>query len=195
MQCCLNGVTVNDVPKFLLKHPIVNDLAVIIPPDMDDSPLWISLMLPGVISNFPVQATTMSEYKSDVIPKFHLPAEAPTLDPGLSSHSLQEDSMLDFRGHIVSIVTTIRGQITMQVDALCSSLLASYCVIDVTDANNFGILLESYVQISLTSTSRRAAISHDDLAKHWGIHLDCAKATIQCTTQRDVHTFANLALS
>ena len=29
MQCCLNGVTVNDVPKFLLKNPTVDDHVVI----------------------------------------------------------------------------------------------------------------------------------------------------------------------
>ena len=89
MQCHLNGVTVNDVPKFLLKNPTVDDHAVIIPSDLDDLPLRISLMLQGVTSYFPVQAATLSEYESDVIPKFHLTAEAPVWDPGSSSCSLQ----------------------------------------------------------------------------------------------------------
>ncbi len=64
--------------------------------------------------------------------------------------------MLDFREQIVSTVTTTRGQITMQVNAVCSSPFASYCVVDATDDDNFGTYLESFVQISLTSTSRRA---------------------------------------
>ncbi len=98
MQCCLNGVTINEVPKFLLTHPTVNDHSVVVPSDMDDSPLHILLKLQCVTSYFPVRAATMSEYESDVIPKFHLPAEAPVWDPGLSSYSLHEDSMLDFRG-------------------------------------------------------------------------------------------------
>ncbi len=157
-QCCLNGVTVNDIPKFLLKNPTVNDHAVIIPVDT-----CVSLKLQGVTSYFPVQATTLSEYKNDVIPKFHLTATAPVWDPGSSSYSSQEDSMLDFKGQLVSTVTMKRGQITMQVNAVCSSLFASYCVIDVTDDNNFGIYLESFVQISLTSTNRRAAVSYDGL--------------------------------
>ncbi len=83
----------------------------------------------------------------------------------------------------------------MQVNVVCSSPFASYCVIDATDDNNFGIYLESFVQVSLTSTSRRAAVSYDELAKHWGIHLDRAKATVQRTTQRGVHTIASPALS
>ncbi len=132
MQCRLNGVTVNDMPKFLLKNPSVNDHSVIIPSDMDDSPLHISLKLLGITSYFPVQATTMSEYDSGVILKFHLTTEALVWDPGTLSYSLQEDSMLDFRGLIISTVTTTRGQIKMQVNAVCSSLFASYCVIDAT---------------------------------------------------------------
>ncbi len=83
----------------------------------------------------------------------------------------------------------------MQVNAVCSSLNASYCVIDATDDINFSIYLESFVQISLTNTSRKAAVSHDELAKRWGIYLDRAKATVQCTTQRGVHTIANPGLS
>ena len=98
MQCRLNGVTVNDVPKFLLKDPTVNDHAVVIPSDIDESSLLIPLMLQGVTSYFPVRAATLSEYESDVIPKFHLTAEAPIWDPGSSTFSVQEERMLDFRG-------------------------------------------------------------------------------------------------
>ncbi len=119
------------------------------------------------------------EYKSDIILKFHLTAEAPVCDPGSSKYTLQEDSMLDFRGCNVSTVTMTRGQITMQVNAVCSSPFATYCVIDATDNNNFGISLESFVQISLPNTIRRAAISHDELSKCWVIHPDCAKAMVQ----------------
>ncbi len=103
--------------------------------------------------------------------------------------------MFDFRGQTVSSDTMKRGQITMQVHSVCSSPFTSYCVIDVTDDNNFGIYLESFVQISLTSTSRRAAIGHDELAKRWGIHLGRAKATVQCNTQRGVRMIVNPDLS
>ncbi len=101
--------------------------------------------------------------------------------------------MLDFRGHIVSTVTTIRGQITIQVNAVRSSLFASYYVVDATDDNN--IYLEPFVQMSLNSTSRRAAISHDEIAKRWGIHPDCVKAMVQCTTERGVCMIVNPTLS
>ncbi len=120
----------------------------------------------------------MSEYESNVIPKFHLTAEAPKWDPDSSSYSLQEECTLDFRGHIVSTVTTTRGQITMQVNAVSSSPFSSYCNVSAANDNNFGTYLESFVQISLTSTSRRAAVNHDELAKRWGISLGYTKATV-----------------
>ncbi len=183
-------MSLNDVPKFLLKHPTVNDHAVII----KDSSLFILLMLQGVTSYFSVQATTLSEYKSDVIPKLHLTAEDPMWDPISSSYSSNEDSMLDFRGHIVSIVTMARRQITMHVNAKSSSQFASYYVIDATDSMIFGTYLECFVQISLTCTSRRAAVSHIKLAKNWGICLDGAKTMIQSKTQRGIQTIANPAL-
>ncbi len=54
MQCHLNGVSVPDVPKFVLKNPMMNYHVVIIPSDSNYSPLLISLMLQGVTSYFPV---------------------------------------------------------------------------------------------------------------------------------------------
>ncbi len=83
----------------------------------------------------------------------------------------------------------------MHVNAVSNSLFASYCVIDANDYDNFGINLESFVQISLTSNNRRAAFNHDKLAKHWGISLDHAKDMVQFTTQCSVRTIANPALS
>ncbi len=47
----------------------------------------------------------------------------------------------------------------------------------------------------VTSTTRRAAISHDKLVKHWSIHSNHAKDTVQYTTQRGVCTKAMPALS
>ncbi len=70
MQRHLHGISVNDVPKFFLKSPTVSGHMVTILSDDDASPLLILFMLQGVISYFPVQAATLSEYDSDVIPKF-----------------------------------------------------------------------------------------------------------------------------
>ncbi len=83
----------------------------------------------------------------------------------------------------------------MHLNTVSSSQFASYCVIDATDDENFGAYLESFVRTSLTSTSRRVAASYDKCAKHWDIQLDCAKATIQCSTKKGVHMYMNPDLS
>ncbi len=82
----------------------------------------------------------------------------------------------------------------MHVNTLSSLPFKSYWVVDATDEDNFGTYLESFVQISLTSTNRRTAVGHDRSAKHCSIHLDCAKAMVQRTTQRGICSIANPAL-
>ncbi len=97
-------------------------------------------------------------------------------------------------GKNVSIGTT-RGQITMHMNTVASSLVSDYCVIDAIDDLDFGTYLESAVKISLPRTSKRAAASHDICAEHWGLRPDQARVTIQKTTQRGVHTISIPALS
>ncbi len=77
--------------------------------------------------------------------------------------------MLNFWGQIISIVKKTRGQFDMYVNVLSSSSFESYHVIEATDDKNFGTYLKSFVQISLISTVMRAAVSHNKLAKHWGV--------------------------
>ncbi len=116
-------------------------------------------------------------------------ADALAWDPSLSSYSSQEDSMLD---------TTTRGQITMQVNAVGSSPFTSYCVIDATDDNNFGIFLESFVQNPLTSTSRRAAMITKILqhngevvyrSRYWPLTVE---EQANATLQQDMATFREI---
>ncbi len=87
-------------------------------------------------------------------------------DPGLSSFLLQEDSVLYFRGCVVSTFTITREKIMMHEKAVSSSPFAPYCVFDVTDDENFCTYLASFVHISLTSTSRISVVSHDSLHLH-----------------------------
>ncbi len=87
---------------------MVNDHVAIIQTDIDDIPLLFPLILQEVSSYFSVQAATQSEYKSGVIQKLHLTADAPIWNVTSQSYSLQEDSMLDIRGQIVSAVTMTR---------------------------------------------------------------------------------------
>ncbi len=70
--------------------------------------------------------------------------------------------MFDLRGSIIITFTITRGQITMHVNAVASSLFATYCVVDAIDDDNFGTCLESFIQISLTSIIRMPAVICDN---------------------------------
>ncbi len=90
--------------------------------------------------------------------------------------------MLNIRVCIISCVTMTRKHITMHANAVARSSFADYYVISVTDDLNFGTYWDLFVQISLTSTSRRAVVSHDVLAKCSDIQPICVKAMVQQTT-------------
>ncbi len=66
-------------------------------PSYDDFVLFlhVPLKLQGVTCYFTVRAVTLSEYKSDAVPKFYLIAEPPEWAPSLSSYTLHEDSILN----------------------------------------------------------------------------------------------------
>ncbi len=66
----------------------------------------------------------------------------------------------------------------MHVNDMVSSPFTDYCIIDVTDLN-FGTYLVPFVQISVTSNSRRTAVSRNMLAKCQGLQPDFEKAMVQ----------------
>lgn len=81
MQCHFNIMLENNMPKFLVKNPMVNDQFVIIPSDKD---IMSSKYFPwsnGTTNSFPVKAATLAEYASDLLPKLQLVAEAPEWNP------------------------------------------------------------------------------------------------------------------
>ncbi len=70
MQCRVNGVVINDTPKFCICNP--DDLAHAIKVDdpMDlDAMLHIPLLLHGVISCFNVRCPSTDKFEDEDIPK------------------------------------------------------------------------------------------------------------------------------
>jgi hypothetical protein len=62
MQCCINSMTVNDVPKFLTCFPTDNMHAIIMKnQDNESNTLSFSLHLQGVTSHLPVQKPTVAK--------------------------------------------------------------------------------------------------------------------------------------
>ena len=82
MQCHVNGVVINDTPKFCVHNP--DDLAHAIEVDdsMDpDATLYIPLLLRGVISCFNVRCPSTDKFEDEDIPKIVMMYQFPKGDP------------------------------------------------------------------------------------------------------------------
>ena len=104
MQCRMNQVKVNDVPKFLKSQPSNDDHAVIIPHDAL-GPKRIPLSLHGIISYFPTRKPSKQEYEQSE-DHYKLTGESPEWDPSSPSFSKQESLLLDLRGLVVESITS-----------------------------------------------------------------------------------------
>ena len=76
MQCHLNGVHINEIPKFLAESPSETTHALELWDPFDLAQLLILLLqLRCVSSYFEVYSLSIAEYENDDIPKIHLTAE------------------------------------------------------------------------------------------------------------------------
>ena len=176
MQCCLNGVQINEVPKFLTETPSETTHAIQLVNPFDATyPLIIPLKLSGATSYFIVYSPSITEYEDEEIPKIHLTVEEPPWDPSTSEYSEQETQMLDHQGKISIPTMTARGPVF--VSTVVSYSLA-YHTADVMDNDNLVTALEAQIQISiaLIGTVRKPSIDSLVLAKRWGITTEKPKS-------------------
>ena len=76
MQCRVNGVVINECPKFLCPSPTKRDHALIVPhPEVDDSELIIPLQIKGVTSFLSVHKPTKEQWDHLVYPRIDLTSE------------------------------------------------------------------------------------------------------------------------
>jgi hypothetical protein len=108
MQCRVNDVIINDVPKICLRNP--DDLAHSIQVDDPMNPdvkLHIPLLLCGVTSCFNVRCPSAAEFENDDIPKVKMTYESPEWDLADPNWAEQEASMMDSRGRVHDLETVI----------------------------------------------------------------------------------------
>ena len=78
MQCCLNGVHINEVSKFLAESPNVATCAIQLTDRFDAAhSIIIPLQLSGLTSYFDVYSPSKAEWENEEIPKIHLTTEEP----------------------------------------------------------------------------------------------------------------------
>jgi hypothetical protein len=202
MQCRINDVTVNNVPKFLTRFPTDNMHALIVTnPDDDSTTLTFPLHLQGVTSYLPVCKPTAAKWETGDIVRIDMMAENLDWDPNDPTYTSQEATMTDYRGVVLPRLD--RGQ-PFVINTLSSMTTDAA---DITDDENFGVALEQHVTVSVAvlDTTKTAPgrihskaakpVDAETLAKHWLIPANRAARTVDRMTRRGVCTMLNPTLS
>jgi hypothetical protein len=114
MQCRVNGVVIDECPKFMASNPTDSTHSITIQNDNRDlaHPLIIPLQLEGVVSYFKFSKPTPEEYDDKDIPHYALTAKGPDWDPYDDSFARQEDGMLNYWCQAVAVCTSEGSCIT-----------------------------------------------------------------------------------
>ncbi len=201
MQCRVNNVTVNDLPKFLAANPTDQMYALTMTdPDNPLQPVILLLTLRGVTSLLNERTVTINEFLSQDYPQLHLTSETLTWDPMTNLYEQQENAMMDYSGNIVRDAA-VRGQVPTLIINELQSLTTDLA--DMMHDCNFHQVLTSHVVVSSVDASlsghvrSRKAVLIDfmTLAGRWMIALERAKKTVQLTTQRGIRTCLNPTLA
>jgi hypothetical protein len=151
MQCHVNDVTVNGLPKFLAANPTdqthtltVND------PDNPLQPVILPLTLRGVTLLLNVRTMTINKFNSQDYQRLHLTSETLTWDPTTNLYEQQENAMMDYSRNIICDAA-VRGQVpTLIVNEL---QLLNTDMADMTHDCNFHQVLTSHVVVSSIDAS------------------------------------------
>ncbi len=199
MQCHVNDLTVNNLPKILAADPTDQTHALTLT-DLDN-PLQLVILpltLREVTSLLNVRSVTIDEFNSHDYLQLHLTSETLTWDPTTDLYEQQEHVMMDYSSNIVRDAA-VRGPklILNELQSLTTDLA------DLTHECNFHQVLTSHIVVSSIDTSlsghvrlrKTAPIDFMTLAGRWMIAPDRAKKTVQRTMQQGVHTCLNPTLA
>ncbi len=102
MQCPVNDVTVNDLPKFVATDPTDQTHALTLTdPNNPLQPVILPLILRGVTLVLNVRSVTIDEFNSHDYLRLHLTSETLTWDPTTDLYEQQEHAMMDYTGNIL----------------------------------------------------------------------------------------------
>jgi hypothetical protein len=199
MQCRVNDMIVNDLPKCLATDPTDQTHALTLTdPDNPLQPVILPLILRGVTSVLNVMSTNINEFNSHDHLRLHLISETLTWDPMTDLYEKQENAMMDYSGNIVCDAV-MRGPnlILNELQSFTTALA------DLTHDCNFHQVSTAHVIVSSIYSSlsghvrlrKSAPIDFMTLAGRWMIAPDRAKETVQRTMQRGVRTCLNPMLA
>jgi hypothetical protein len=149
MQCRVNDVTVNNLPKFLAADPTDQMHALTLTdPDNPLQLVILPLILRGVTLLLNVRSTAINEFNSHDHLRLHLTSETLTWDPTTDLYEQQEHAMMDYSGNIVCDAA-VRGPklILNELQSLTTDLA------DLTHDCNSHQVLTSHVVVSSIDAS------------------------------------------
>ncbi len=199
MQCRVNDLAVNDLPKFLAADPTDQTHALTLTdPDNPLQPVTLPLTLRGVTLVLNARSMTINEFNSHDHLRLHLTSETLTWDPMTDLYEKQENAMMDYSGNIVR-GAAVRGPklILNELQSLTTDLA------DLMHDCNFYQVLTAHIIVSSVDSSlsghvrlrKIAPIDFMTLAGWWMIATDHAKKTVQWTKQQGVCTCLNSTLA
>ena len=101
VQCCVNGVVINDTPKMCIPNLDNSTHSIKITNPLDPvATLHIPFILRGVTSCFCVRKPSTAKFADDDIPKLDMTYKSPEWDPGDPDWDTQEASTMDSRGQV-----------------------------------------------------------------------------------------------
>jgi hypothetical protein len=199
MQCHVNDMTVNYLPKFLATDPTDKTHALTLTdPHNPLQPVILPLTLRGVTLVLNVRSMTIDEFNSHDHLRLHLTSETLTWDPTTDLYEQQEHAMMDYSGNIVRDAALRGPQLILnELQSLTTDLA------DLMHDCNFHQVLTAHVVVSSIDSSlsghmrlhKSAPIDFMTLAGQWMIAPDCAKKTVQRITQWGVRTCLNPTLT
>ncbi len=201
MQCHVNDVTVNNLPKFLAANPTDQMHALTInDPNNPLPPVILLLILRGLTLLLNVRTVTIDESNSQDYPRLHLTSETLTWDPMTNLYEQQENAMMDYSGNIFCDAA-VRGKVPTLI--VNEHQLLTTDIADMMHNCNFHQVLTSRIVVSSVDASlsgqvrsrKTAPIDFMTLATWWMIAPDPAKMNVQLTMQQGVRTCLNPMLA
>ena len=172
----LNGLIVDECPKFLANQPTLNNHSITFP----EQSIQLPFMMDGTISYLPTRKPDDKELQT--CQHLHLTPDMPDWNPHTEIYKDQEDSMLDYKGDL-------RARQQSDAQAYISSVNQSVSTV-CTDPNIFANQLcdsfptdDLFRAVSGVQSTRSEGVTPMELAGRWNIGLDTAKRTLQATTQ------------
>ncbi len=102
MQCRVNDVIINNLPKFLAADPTDQTHALTLTnPNNPLQLVILPLILKGVTLVLNVRSKTINEFNSHDHMRLHLTSETLTWDPMTDLYEKQENAMMDYSGNIL----------------------------------------------------------------------------------------------